>query len=168
MKANPTKGLIVFALLSVLFFIVIVVMNNLTIKQQGGHREEENDNRNKKYWQSGADRQLGMFFQTRAYPDPYFINEKFAAAWQHAKAMRPPTDHSRAPGQRTNLGGWASLNGPYVGRVISIAIHPTTTSTVFIGTASGGIWKTTNSGTNWSFVPTNESVLGVPTIVFHP
>lgn len=35
------------------------------------------------------------------------------------------------------------------GRVVSIAPHPANTSTAYIATASGGVWKTTNGGTNW-------------------
>jgi hypothetical protein len=39
---------------------------------------------------------------------------------------------------------------PVSGRTISIAIHPTDPDTVYVGTANGGIWKTTNGGTNWT------------------
>ena len=36
------------------------------------------------------------------------------------------------------------------GRVVSIAPHPTDPNTVYIASASGGIWKTTNGGTSWT------------------
>jgi photosystem II stability/assembly factor-like uncharacterized protein len=36
------------------------------------------------------------------------------------------------------------------GRVRAIAVHPTDPETVYIGAASGGIWKTTNGGANWT------------------
>jgi photosystem II stability/assembly factor-like uncharacterized protein len=35
------------------------------------------------------------------------------------------------------------------GRVNSIAPHPTDPNTVYIASASGGVWKTTDGGTNW-------------------
>lgn len=36
------------------------------------------------------------------------------------------------------------------GRVIGIAPHPTDPNTCYISSASGGVWKTTNGGTNWN------------------
>ena len=39
---------------------------------------------------------------------------------------------------------------PYTGRINSIALHPTDPQTIYIGTATGGVWKTTNGGTSWT------------------
>ncbi len=39
---------------------------------------------------------------------------------------------------------------PVSGRTISIAIHPTNPDIVYVGTAQGGLYKTTNGGTNWT------------------
>jgi photosystem II stability/assembly factor-like uncharacterized protein len=36
------------------------------------------------------------------------------------------------------------------GRVVSIAPHPTDPNTCYIGSASGGVWKTVDGGTNWT------------------
>ena len=36
------------------------------------------------------------------------------------------------------------------GRVVSIACHPTIASVAYAASASGGIWKTTDSGANWT------------------
>jgi len=36
------------------------------------------------------------------------------------------------------------------GRVVSIAPHPTDPDACYIGSASGGVWKTTDGGLNWS------------------
>jgi len=38
----------------------------------------------------------------------------------------------------------------YSGRVSSLALDPSTPSTVYVGGASGGLWKTINSGTSWT------------------
>lgn len=35
------------------------------------------------------------------------------------------------------------------GRVVSVAPHPTDANTVYIGSASGGVWKTTDAGLTW-------------------
>src|SRR2546421_3972471 len=36
------------------------------------------------------------------------------------------------------------------GRVTSIAVDPTDNSKVYLGTAQGGVWRTTDGGTNWT------------------
>ncbi len=51
--------------------------------------------------------------------------------------------------------GW-QING--IGKIITIVAHPTITTTLYATTGSGGIYITTNSGTNWtalhgSFLP---------------
>jgi photosystem II stability/assembly factor-like uncharacterized protein len=127
-----------------------------------GEEEEEREER-----ETGVEKQLSMWFQARAYPDPYYLDDKFNKAWLHAKAMRTP-EASNAFQSRVNFGGWTSLGGPNVGRVLSIAINPTTPTTLFIGSASGGIWKSTNSGTSWTYVTTGYNVLGVPALIYHP
>ena len=35
------------------------------------------------------------------------------------------------------------------GRATAIAIHPTDPNTVYVGTAGGGVWKTTDAGAHW-------------------
>ena len=74
-----------------------------------------------------------------------------------------------------NTAPWTELAPKnFAGRVLSIAFHPTNPNIMFVGTASGGIWKTTNGGTggaggiNWQFVPTGFPVLGVSSIVINP
>src|SRR6185369_15261476 len=39
---------------------------------------------------------------------------------------------------------------PVSGRTISIAVHPTDPDTVYVGTAQGGLYKSTNGGANWT------------------
>jgi len=55
-----------------------------------------------------------------------------------------------------------------MGRVNAIAFHPTDASTIFIGSPSGGIWKTTNGGASWVSLSSNMPTLGVSAIVVHP
>jgi len=39
---------------------------------------------------------------------------------------------------------------PWSGRVTSLAAHPTNANIMYLGSAFGGIWKTTNGGTTWT------------------
>jgi SdrD B-like protein/type IX secretion system substrate protein len=72
-------------------------------------------------------------------------------------------------------GSWTQL-GPAVvpsggggeGRVNVIAIDPSNTAVVWAGTASGGLWKSTNSGSTWSTGTDNFGTLGISSIAFDP
>ena len=62
----------------------------------------------------------------------------------------------------------------FAGRILSLAISPANANTMFVGSASGGLWKTTNGGNggaggiNWTYVPTGFPVLGVGAVVINP
>lgn len=48
------------------------------------------------------------------------------------------------------LGQTSTTRVPVSGRTIAIAVHPTDENIVYVGTAQGGLYKSTNGGTNWS------------------
>jgi photosystem II stability/assembly factor-like uncharacterized protein len=67
---------------------------------------------------------------------------------------------------------------PNAGRILDIAPHPTDANTIYIATASGGVWKTIDGGVNWqpltddqpinftgsiALAPTNSNVIYVGT-----
>lgn len=53
---------------------------------------------------------------------------------------------------------WLSPHwGVSSGRVRAVAVHPTDPLTLYIGAASGGIWKTSNGGNTWEDIGSNES-----------
>jgi hypothetical protein len=54
------------------------------------------------------------------------------------------------------------------GRTRGIAIHPTTTSTIFAGSVAGGIWKSTDGGVSWNIIDDFMTNLAVTAIVFQP
>ena len=62
---------------------------------------------------------------------------------------------------------WAGP-GNIGGRIRSILIHPTTPSTMWVGSVSGGIWKTTNGGGTWAPVDDFMANLAVSTLVMDP
>jgi hypothetical protein len=65
--------------------------------------------------------------------------------------------------------GWTSIGpGNIGGRVRAIAIHPTSTDTMFIGSVGGGIWKTTDGGATWSVVDDFMANIAVSSIVMTP
>src|SRR6476646_3628013 len=62
------------------------------------------------------------------------------------------------------------LVGPAVtsGRIVGFAVNPTDRSQYFVAVASGGVWKTTNSGTTWTPVFDNEGSFSVGCVAMDP
>jgi len=54
------------------------------------------------------------------------------------------------------------------GRVTSIAVHPKTRATFYVGVASGGVWKTTNAGISFAPVFDGEGSYSIGTVVLDP
>ena len=63
-------------------------------------------------------------------------------------------------GPNSTVGGYSGT-----GRVNSIAIDPTNENIVYVGTAGGGLWKSTNGGNSWTPKTDMLGTLGVSTIV---
>ncbi|HWX42408.1 MAG TPA: glycosyl hydrolase, partial [Blastocatellia bacterium] len=80
---------------------------------------------------------------------------------------RKPADPMSAP---TFTGLKLRLVGPAVisGRVVALAVDPTDRSHYFVGAASGGVWKTTNSGTTWTPVFDAQSSYSIGAVVLDP
>lgn len=65
-------------------------------------------------------------------------------------------------------GNWAFGPGRVSGRVSCIAPHPTLSSTIYIGTSAGGVFKTTNSGLGWTPLSDNWTNMTVSSLAVHP
>lgn len=126
-------------------------------------QEEEEEEK-----QSGAGRQLMSWFQAKGYPDPTYMTDKYQRAWQQVLELKEKTNQQ--PSHRLNAANWTNT-GPVTGiggRMLCVAIDPNNSNNLWAGSASGGIWKSTNAGTSWTPVTTNLPVLGVASIIVHP
>ena len=137
-------------------------LSSLEKEQEYEHEEEEEK-------ETGIDKQLQSWFQARAYPDPYYLNDKFLKGWQQAQALKKMNE-DRNRNSRILSSTWISIgpNNSIGGRILSIAIDPNNSNNLMVGSASGGIWKSVNAGSSWSSVKTGLPVLGVPAITYHP
>jgi uncharacterized protein YjdB len=54
------------------------------------------------------------------------------------------------------------------GRATSIAIDPTDSNTVYVGTANGGVFRTTNGGTNWTAIFDQAQSLAIGALALAP
>ena len=57
---------------------------------------------------------------------------------------------------------------PVAGRVISIAVHPTNPDIVYVGAAQGGLYRSTDGGTNWTPLLDNALSLAIGAIAIAP
>jgi PKD repeat protein len=99
------------------------------------------------------------------------------ATMQRYLATHPDTAYTR--GRSTVNGTWQQV-GPVdmpingtgqpngLGRVNTVAFHPTETNTLFIGAPAGGIWKSTDYGATWANMNNGLTRLGISSIVVHP
>ncbi|TRZ64533.1 T9SS C-terminal target domain-containing protein [bacterium] len=80
---------------------------------------------------------------------------------------------------KANMSGYSPRNGVNFifnsigpgnigGRIRSIIIHPVTPNSILIGSVSGGVWKTTNGGANWSAKMTSLNPLTIGCMVIDP
>ncbi len=102
------------------------------------------------YWETRIDKQTGAFPAVSSldiYQDEVALARSNSGNWT-------------AMGPSYSSGGYAGL-----GRVNCIAFHPANDNVFYLGAASGGIWKTTDGGSNWIPLGDDNAALGVSEII---
>src|SRR5688572_12367937 len=123
---------------------------------------------------------MGLWGEMRTYPFKSIPEGKFNAAFRKMKdheerKMRERLSSTSSASALTTSVPWVPLAPKnFAGRILCMAFHPTNQNTMWVGSASGGLWKTTNGGTgspdgiNWVNVPTGFPVLGISAIAINP
>ncbi|MCX7930087.1 MAG: PKD domain-containing protein, partial [Chlorobi bacterium] len=115
------------------------------------------------------------FWELRVAPDGHLpsgeilwseLQRKIAAQRQQQHTHKTPRRQSSA--SFVHLGPTDIPSNGGAGRINCIAFHPSNSSIVLVGSPSGGLWKSTNGGTNWSSNTDTLAVLGISAIAFHP
>src|SRR5262249_17909638 len=82
------------------------------------------------------------------------------------------TDNCGAPRTVTSCGvcdPWTpATTGIYGGTVLTVAVDPTTPSTMYLGTFNGGVFKSTNGGTSWAPASAGLTNLQVAKLAIDP
>jgi hypothetical protein len=130
------------------------------------------------------DQQIALY---RGYPFPQAYNAREVALDQMREQqgqLRIPTDLTSpsvvvpagvptwtsigpAPIPNGQVAGGAT-NVPVSGRVTSIAIDPDNAKDVYVGTAQGGLYRTTNGGTSWVPMMDGAATLAIGALAFAP
>ncbi|HEY3884480.1 MAG TPA: hypothetical protein VGL62_04690, partial [Vicinamibacterales bacterium] len=110
-------------------------------------------------------RAKGHVDRMRKRRDAARLSSAGSAAAASSEAVSLPTSVTSPSAAAT----WRWLGPNNIGgRIRTIAITPANPTTIFAGSASGGIWKSTDSGASWTPVDDFMSVLSVSSIVFDP
>jgi len=109
--------------------------------------------------QSGASRSLDAWALQRSYPNQKINSQKISQAYEYQQALAV---------NRNSQANWEAI-GPknIAGRTLALAFHPIDSNIIFLGSASGGLWKTTSAGIGenaWERVDIGFPVLAVSSI----
>lgn len=117
-----------------------------------------------------AFRRWEAYMEPRVYPTgnmtlPSLSYENFLAWENEQVAAGIPKSVS---GNWTSMGPVGKPTGGGAGRVNFIRFDPNSSSTMYIGTPDGGLWKTTNGGTSWTTNTDLLTVIGCSDIAIDP
>jgi hypothetical protein len=110
------------------------------------------------------------FVEPRVYPSgdmklasrahAYEEYQKFLEATSNAKQGMPVAP-TATTSNWTALGPFGSPANGDAGRLQCIRFHPAGTNTIYVGTAAGGLWVSTNNGSSWTTNTDQLASLGV-------
>jgi photosystem II stability/assembly factor-like uncharacterized protein len=104
------------------------------------------------YWESRIDPQTGEFPRVNKAEVYKQLNE--------SNGGRNASGNWQSLGPTTSPGGYAGL-----GRLNCVGFRAGDNSTLYAGSPSGGLWKTTDDGVSWAPLTDNNAVLGVSDVI---
>ena len=159
-----------------IFFLTLSVFTSCSDHENlFGENESERERQEEEFEEGEILRGFDLWTEMRTYPNKTFSAPGFSRAFAQSQRMSIQAKSADLRVALPSTAPWtelAPLN--FAGRILSVAFHPTNPNIMFVGSASGGLWKTTNGGTgnasgiNWTYVPTGFPVLGVASIVINP
>ena len=116
------------------------------------------------FWRQHLDAQGNMVSPVKTMQEweKYQAGLKSKSAHQRTTATGIPVNWV-FQGPDSSNGGYAGL-----GRINKVTPHPTDPNTIFVGTAGGGPWKTTDGGHTWAALYNNLPTIGVSDLVVNP
>lgn len=112
------------------------------------------------FWMNRVDPQTGRFPKTSSYQE--FQNFQAETGLFHG-AKGAGAGNWTSLGPNSTSGGYAGL-----GRLNCVAFSPAGSSIIYVGAASGGVWKSTNGGSSWSPISDDLGALGISDMIVLP
>ena len=108
------------------------------------------------YWKYRVNPQTGEFPKTTAA-------DEFAKYLQQNGGLKNPSGNWSSLGPSSASGGYHGL-----GRINCVAFRPGDNSTIYVGSPAGGLWRTSDGGSNWTVLTDDNAVLGVSDVIVIP
>lgn len=155
--------------------LLMLFVLSLTVIASCNTHIEEDDEAEKEGDEAEVLQSFDLWSAMRTYPNKVMDASSFSPGYEMAQGMSISAKSDALQMDLPTTAPWSEL-APlnFAGRILCVAIHPTIANTMFVGSASGGLWKTTTGGTggaggiSWQNVPTGFPVLGVASIAFNP
>ena len=149
------KIIFVLSLLVSILIFGIYWQNKSTLKTSTLPEMEE-------YGENAETRPDDYFFSQRAYPYDKINRSVYRTAHKQARLAQ------QAAVQRTN-NSWVA-KGPINtgGRITDLVLDPSNQFTIYAGTASGGIFKTTDVGNSWTPIFDEQGAMSIGNLAIDP
>ncbi len=146
MKHFPSYLLFIAALLAVVLALPLA----LVLDDASGGREAE-------------EKPSDWFFRQRAFPHGSINYDAYRSAQRQAGALRA------AMKRNINAATWIPAGPANIGgRVTSLDVHPSDSLTIYVGTAAGGVFKTTDGGAQWRPLFDGQPSLAIGDVTIDP
>jgi photosystem II stability/assembly factor-like uncharacterized protein len=161
---NTMKKPIHFSVLFLLFLAFTFSFVFLHNPKRYSPRESFSQNN---YVENKALEALQFFSSARNFPAVESPGDAYASAYNYFNAVYLSKQQSPS-----STSSWQSIGPNNIGgRTLCVAINPNDTSEIWLGSASGGLWKSNSGGLGlnaWTYVSTGFPVLGVSSIAIDP
>jgi len=111
------------------------------------------------------------FFEQRAYPNNFIPADAYANAMYQRDALRQQNGNKMLNINWVSLGptpGYYFSYGNISSRIVTGAFNPINPSTIYIGPANGGVWKSTDNGVNWTPLTDDQPSMSMGAIAIDP
>ncbi|MFL6799053.1 MAG: FG-GAP-like repeat-containing protein [Xanthobacteraceae bacterium] len=133
----------------------------------GGAPGGVHESSGRRHWDSENDHDASAAFQR--------ARQQFIATWGFAPGQQAQPQVASFPITRWNSIGPARISEVQQqnaltasGRINSIALHPTDPNTIYVGAATGGVWRTSDGGANWLPLTDDQCSLEIGAVAVDP
>jgi len=153
------------------FILFIVLINTVLFSQDLFIPNNPYDNADEYTKSKNSFNRERWFYEQRMYPYNHLPDDAYGKAIEQRNSMRSEQGFFNDAVTWTNIGPTPGYYPGYTnisGRTTTVRYHPTNPSIIYIGAAFGGVWRSTNAGSNWTQLTDFEVSLSSGSIAIDP